>query len=110
MFGIGARLREERQRLGLTQEIFGAKLGTSGRTIKKYEGNETSPRANELAVASSLGLDVLYVVTGLRQPLGVAEPAAPYSVAADLASHVAMLKLTEPDAELLQAMADRLAQ
>lgn len=56
------------------------------------------------------GMDILYIVTGLRSALGVAEPAAPYRVSTDLASHIARLKLSEPDAALLRSMADRLAQ
>lgn len=110
IFGIGNRLREERERIGLNQTVFAGKIATSSRTVKAYEANETFPRATELLVMHSLGMDIMYIITGGRQGFGVAEPAAPYVVATDLASHVAMLKLSEPDAELLRAMADRLAQ
>ncbi len=110
IFNIGSRLREERTRLGMSQEVFGTRIGTTGRTVKKYEGNETSPRASELLTASSFGLDVLYVVTGEKTPLGVAEPAPAYSEAGRLATYIAGLKLSAPDADLLKAMADRLAK
>lgn len=110
IFNIGGRFREERERIGVGRESLGKELLTSGRTIVKYEANETSPRAHELLLFSRLGADVLYIVTGQRQVLGVSEPAAPYSVAADLATHVAVLKLSEPDAALLRSVADRLAQ
>lgn len=110
IFNIGRRLREERERLGMSLETFGTRIGTTGRTIHKYERNETSPRASELLTASSLGLDVLYVVTGEKAPLGAVETAPAYAESAQLASYIAGLKLSEQDAELLKTMASRLAK
>ena len=70
LFNIGARLKDERERLGLSQEALGTRIGTTGRTIKKYEANETSIRATELLQMYGIGADVLYIFTGRRsQPV-----------------------------------------
>lgn len=110
---IGARFREERDRLGLSQATLASKIFTSDRTIKNYEADQSAPRANELARFADLGGDVLYIVTGERQPLirqhGVEQPVAVYSAAADLAKYVARLDLSDTDAALLKAFAGRLA-
>lgn len=108
IFKIGARLREERERMGLSQETLGSRIGTTGRTIKKYEGNETSPRATELLQLSGLGADVFYIVTGKRLPPGVAETRTAFTAAEHLGRFIADLNLTDGDAELLKAMAIRL--
>lgn len=109
IFNIGRRLRDERVRLGYSQETFGTRIGTTGRTIKKYEGNETSPRASELAVAWSAGVDVLYVITGERAPFSMREERAPYSPAETLAEAVRELSLSESDARLIGELATRMA-
>lgn len=110
IFNIGERLREERKKLRLSAEALGEKLGTTGRTIRKYEDNETSPRAAELQELSRMGADVLYIVTGARQPVGVAETRANYTAAERLAESIVGMKLSEEDAELLKAMALRLSR
>lgn len=66
--GIGDRLKEERERLGLNQTDFAALAGASKNTQYNYEKGERSPDANYLAAAASQGVDVLYVVTGERKP------------------------------------------
>ncbi|MBI2306120.1 MAG: helix-turn-helix transcriptional regulator [Rhodocyclales bacterium] len=110
-FNIGARLREERKKLGLSAEALGARLSTTGRTIRKYEDNDTSPRAAELLELSRMGADVLYIVTGARMPVGLAEPRANYTPAEMLAEFIARnVKLSAEDAELLKAMAQRLSR
>lgn len=76
--GIGDRLKEERERLGLIQSEFAALAGASKNTQYNYEKGERSPDATYLAAIAAAGVDVLYVVTGARtlQPvegLSVAE-------------------------------------
>lgn len=108
IFNIGQRLKDERVRLGMSQEAFGTRIGTTGRTIKKYEGNETSPRASELLIAWDVGVDVLYVVTGERAPLVARQERAVYSAAERLAEEVRELTLSESDARLVGDLAQRL--
>ncbi|AGN77371.1 Cro/Cl family transcriptional regulator [Pseudomonas putida H8234] len=68
--GIGDRLKEERERLGLNQTDFAALAGASKNTQYNYEKGERSPDANYLAAAASQGVDVLYVLTGERKAQG----------------------------------------
>ncbi|GAB2927900.1 helix-turn-helix domain-containing protein [Hafnia psychrotolerans] len=63
---IGERLREERERLGLSQAAIGEIAGIRKQTQLKYEKGDNSPDAAYLATLSKFGLDVLYVVTGIR--------------------------------------------
>lgn len=64
--GIGERLKEERERLGLSQTDFAALAGASKNSQYNYEKGERSPDATYLAAVAGVGLDVLYVVTGER--------------------------------------------
>ncbi|MGH8386136.1 MAG: helix-turn-helix domain-containing protein [Pseudomonas sp.] len=63
---IGARLRDERGRLGLSQTSLGEIVGASKRTVIDWEKGATSPTAAQLAVFASVGADALYILTGQR--------------------------------------------
>lgn len=63
---IGVRLKEERNRVGANQSVFAEKCGVTKNTQLAYEKGERSPDAAYLERAASLGVDVLYVVTGNR--------------------------------------------
>lgn len=69
---IGKRLRDERERLKLSQSEIAAVVeaaGVAGATRQSqslYEKDKRKPDAAYLAVAASLGVDVLYVLTGQR--------------------------------------------
>ena len=63
---IGTRIREERERLGLSQTKFAALAGASRRVQAKWEADETSPTAVALAEFANAGVDVPYVLTGIR--------------------------------------------
>ena len=69
MIGIGSRLREERERLKLTQRAFGDIGGVEPNAQGKYESGERAPKADYLAAVAAHGVDVLYVLTGRREPL-----------------------------------------
>ena len=64
---IGARLRQERERLGETQDSFAVLAGVGKRALIHYEKDERVPDANFLAALSVAGVDVLYILTGQRQ-------------------------------------------
>lgn len=66
MDNIGSRLREERERLRMTQDEFCARSGVGKRALIHYEKNERSPDANFLSAVHAMGADVLYVLTGER--------------------------------------------
>lgn len=59
-------MREERERLGLNQVAFAAQGGVQKAAQINYEKNERRPDTEYLAGIASAGVDVLYVVTGVR--------------------------------------------
>ena len=65
--GIGSRLREERDRLGLNQEGLGLLGGVRKQAQLLYEKDERKPDSDYLAAVAGAGVDVLYVLTGQRQ-------------------------------------------
>ena len=65
---VSDRLREERERLGLTQVAMAERGGVTAKTQVNYEGGRSAPDADYLGRLAALGLDVLYVVTGQRTP------------------------------------------
>lgn len=62
--GIGTRLKEERQRLSLTQQALAEACGSSKRQQVRYETEEQVPGGEYFAGAAELGVDVVYVLTG----------------------------------------------
>ncbi|MBA1289160.1 helix-turn-helix domain-containing protein [Pseudomonas japonica] len=64
--GIGDRLREERERLGLNQTDFAARFGVSKNTQYNYEKGERSPDAVYLCAVQNAGVDALYILLGKR--------------------------------------------
>lgn len=66
---LGSRLKEERNRLGFSQSEFAELVGASYKSQLRWEKDESSPGADALAIWATLGLDVLYVVTGQRGAL-----------------------------------------
>ena len=62
----GARLREERTRLGLNQEQFAALAGIQFVAQSNYETGKRSPDLDYLMAIAAAGADVLYIVTGAR--------------------------------------------
>jgi len=64
--GIGARLIEERERLGLSQAEFAALAGLSDRAQRMYEKDERHPDTSYLLAVAAGGADVVYLLTGQR--------------------------------------------
>lgn len=69
MNNLGARLKEERKSLGLSQQQFAAIGGVEANAQGKYESGERAPRSDYLAALGDKGVDVLYVLFGQRTPL-----------------------------------------
>ena len=65
---IGKRLREERERLGLSQPALAAVAGTTKQTLFSWETGKTAPDGFQLAALATSGADVLYILTGERNP------------------------------------------
>lgn len=66
---VGNRLKEERKRLGLTQEAIGLACGVAKRTQILFEQDAHVPGGAYFAAADELGMDVVYVLVGRRDRL-----------------------------------------
>ncbi|MBT2784789.1 MULTISPECIES: LexA family transcriptional regulator [unclassified Halomonas] len=71
---IGERLKEERERLGLSQTAL-ALIGGVGKTTQiKYEKGASSPDSSYLSAVSDEGVDIFYVLKGQRSGTATAQP------------------------------------
>ncbi|PZP65500.1 MAG: transcriptional regulator [Delftia acidovorans] len=90
------RLREERKRLGLSQEAFASLGGVSKNTQSNYETGANLPDVGYLNTIRGFGVDSGYVLTGIRtfDPSAIehAQPAA--TLAARLVQERKRLELT----------------
>ena len=64
--GLGARLREERVRLGLTQAVAASRAGVCVPTQVAYERSTRTPPVPYLSAIEALGFDAHYVRVGTR--------------------------------------------
>lgn len=69
MLTVGGRLKAERERLGLSQIDFSGIGGVSKVSQFNYESDKRSPDATYLAAIAAAGVDVQYVITGVRSAL-----------------------------------------
>ena len=111
---VGARLRTERRRLGLSQADFAQLATVSRRTQASYEAGDGAPGADYLSALSHAGVDVLFVVTGRMQGR-VAEEPQTWLEAADLSNEENLLlssfrQMAPADRSALQAIAGSLAR
>jgi transcriptional regulator with XRE-family HTH domain len=63
----GDRLRDERLRLGLSQEDLAQVGGVNRNTQGSYERGARNPDTAYLAAVASLGIDTVFVLTGQKQ-------------------------------------------
>jgi len=61
------RLKEERLRLGLSQDEFAEKGGVKRRAQIHYEAGERCPDGHYFAGIAATGADVNYILTGKRE-------------------------------------------
>lgn len=66
MEDFGKRLKEERERLGMTQQVFGEACGVGKTTQYMYERGDRHPGSLYLDAAEKLGIDVHYVFTATK--------------------------------------------
>lgn len=64
MDSIGARIKEERVRMGLNQDDFAALAGVQRRAQGSYERGQRLPDAGYLASVAKHGADVQFILTG----------------------------------------------
>ncbi|HEX8622241.1 MAG TPA: helix-turn-helix domain-containing protein [Allosphingosinicella sp.] len=69
--GFGARLKEERRRLGFKQAEFAQLVGSDVPKQSLYENDRRQLRAGYLSRLEPVGVDLLYVLTGRRSEGGL---------------------------------------
>ena len=104
---VGQRLREERERLSLSQADLGVILDVDRKVVRHYEENKTSPRADQLNRFREHGADVIYILTSERSPLAVNEGRAPYTPAEHLARRLGGMVIDEATAKALQIIIEQ---
>ena len=67
---VGGRLRLERKRLGLTQAALAAELGLHRLTQANYESGSTEPPASYLRSLRRLGMDDVFIQSGVKAEPG----------------------------------------
>jgi transcriptional regulator with XRE-family HTH domain len=67
MRSVGEILKEERHRLRMNQNDFAAVGGLNQRTLLRYEQNTASPDCEFLRKLAQFGVDVHYIITGVRE-------------------------------------------
>ena len=77
---ISDRLREQREALGMTQAELAEKCGIAARSQRNYESGERSPDADYMAAIARAGADVLYILTGQRNPTVILRVVPPKAV------------------------------
>lgn len=65
---VGQRLKKERLRLGKSQAEIAAEIGIAKKSQTNYELGHSAPAAAYLAAVAAVGIDVLYVLTGVPSP------------------------------------------
>lgn len=63
---IAERLKEERERLGLSQPRLGGLTGVVKQTVIQWEKGASAPDAVQISAFADAGADVLYILTGVR--------------------------------------------
>ena len=71
---VANRLREERVRLGLSQQEMAVAAGVTKLTQMNYELARRNPDTEYLQKAAEAGVDAAFVVTGMRANTYVGEP------------------------------------
>lgn len=66
LLGFGERLREERERLGMSQAEAAERAGVRRQMWGKYERDEATPGMNVVARFCGHGADVQYLISGQR--------------------------------------------
>ena len=78
---FGTRLTEERKRMSLNQTEFGKIGGVTKTSQINYESGERKPNVDYLQAISSAGVDVQYILTGVRKEMQKGKPTGPQTAA-----------------------------
>lgn len=74
MESIGSRIKQARERLGLSQEAFAKPLGVTRGAVGNWERDQGIKRENLVQIAERYGLTVDWLASGSGSPPAVREP------------------------------------
>lgn len=98
------RLKEERDRLELSQAALGKLLGVDIKTIGKWERGETWPTARHLFSLREHGADMGYLLMGVRKPVAVSLAKAHGEHICRLVDTLVQQELDVADAAVLETL------
>lgn len=98
--GFGRRLREERDRLGLSQAVLAEAGGVRRLAQSQYETEKSSPSVRYLAAIAGKGVDLQYVLFGREFTLDSASPNSRYRIEEEAFRMVEEFVQTLPDERL----------
>jgi len=103
---MAVRLIEERSKRGYSQSGFARQLGVSHEGVRLYEMGQRGISAEFLAKAATLGLDVQYILTGVRSTnlAEVSPPKSPHLVGIKELSVSGALRPFRESARLVKEM------
>ncbi len=64
---FGERLRDEREKIKMSQNEFGKKCGVTKLTQFRYEKSKRSPNIEYWQALHDLGIDIVYIITGKKK-------------------------------------------
>lgn len=64
---ISLRLKQERERLELTQVEMAKQTGIARASQQNYESGKRLPNVEYLSMLHKLGVDILYIITGEKR-------------------------------------------
>ena len=99
---LGIRIKDERERLGLTQPEFAEIAGAKKRTVIDWQNGVSSPTAIQLAALAAAGVDIAYVITGV--------PAEAHGKLADVAQASQLLQRAGASEEVARELMPALVQ
>lgn len=67
---LGFRLKEERERLGMSQPAFAAVAGAKKHAQINWEKGVAYPNGAAFEAWAKIGVDILYVITGQKNSVG----------------------------------------
>lgn len=106
---FGSRIAEEMLKTGLKQKQFATRITTSDRTLRSWLSDTTVPNLRDLRMMEGAGCDAWYIYSGEKSPLSTEGQNETSSPAERAGAYIASLQLSDADAELLRAMARRMA-
>ncbi len=99
---LSMRLKEERKRLGMTQQEIADKVSITRETWSRYESAKIAPGSEVLLNLVNLGVDTNYILTGDRIiSIDSLSSSSAMTTAEETGNYKAGIQLTQQELELI---------